>query len=177
MLHRLRTFFKHRWMDESDTRRIVGAATLDRLTRLVASSEARHTGEIRIFIEASLPTSYLWRHLVRGTPIPVLAQQRARMMFSKLGVWDTADNNGVLIYLLLAERRIELVADRGIDAVVGPAEWSGMVGCMGVAFAAGQFEAGLTQAVEAVSTPLLLHFATVPGTGNRNELPDEPALG
>ena len=106
-----------------------------------------------------------------------LARQRALMMFSKLGVWDTADNNGVLIYLLLAEHKIELVADRGVNAVVGPAEWAAMVQRMGLAFAAGQFASGLTQAVDEVTVPLKRHFGALPGADNRNELPDQPALG
>jgi uncharacterized membrane protein len=177
MLKRLKTFFKHRWLDESDTGRVIGLQTLERLARLVAASEEQHSGEIRIFVEASLPTTYLWRHLVHKVPMAALARQRALMMFSKLGVWDTADNNGVLIYLLLAERKIELVADRGVNAVVGRSEWDAMVKRMAAAFAAGRFEAGLAQAVDEVSAPLLRHFAVQPGADNRNELPDAPSLG
>jgi len=177
MFTRLRTLLTHLWLDESDTRRIIGPQTLDHLTRSVASSENQHSGEIRIFVEASLPPSYLWRHLTQGIPLTALTRQRALMMFSKLGIWDTADNNGVLIYLLLAERKIELVADRGVNAVVDPAQWEDMVRRMGAAFAAGQFEAGLAQAVEEVTAPLKQHFAARPGLGNRNELPDTPELG
>jgi hypothetical protein len=92
---------------------------LERLRQKVAASEALHSGEIRIFVEASLPASYLWRHVTQAVPMAVLTRQRALMMFSKLGVWDTAHNNGVLIYLLMAEHKIELIADRGIHAVVG----------------------------------------------------------
>ncbi len=177
MLQRLKTFLKHRWLDESDTRRVIGGQTLERLANLVAASEKNHSGEIRIFVEASLPVTYLWRHLVHKVPVDALARQRALMMFSKLGVWDTADNNGVLVYLLLAERKIELVADRGVNALVSRSEWEGMVRRMGVAFAAGRFEAGLAQAVDEVSAPLLRHFAVRPGADNGNELPDTPILG
>lgn len=177
MFQRLLTFLKHRWLDESYTRRIIGPQTLQHLAARVAASETQHSGEIRIFVEAGLPLTYLWRHLTQNTPLETLTRQRALMMFSKLGVWDTADNNGVLLYLLLAERKIELVADRGVNRVVGAAEWDGMVHRMGVAFAAGQFETGLVQAIDEVTVPLKRHFAVQPQMDNRNELPDTPTLG
>lgn len=176
MLQRLRTFLKHRWLDESDTRRAIPPEALERLTRLVAASEALHGGEIRILVEASLPTSYLWRHLVDGTSIAALTRQRAVMMFARLRVWDTQRNNGILLYLLLAERKIELVADRGINAVVSGGEWDGMVQRMALAFAAGRFEAGLAQAVEEVTVPLKRHFVLAPGVSDQDELPDTPNL-
>ena len=177
MFQRLTTFLKHLWLDESDSRRTLPPDALERLRQRVAASEMQHSGEIRIFVEASLPASYLWRHLLQKLPLPVLARQRALMMFSKLGVWDTAHNNGVLIYLLLAEREIELVADRGIHAVVGPQEWAAMVGRMANAFAAGQYESGLAQAIDEISVPLVRHFALDRTAANRNELPDQPSLG
>lgn len=177
MFRRLTTFLKHLWLDESDSRKTLPPDALERLRQRVAASEALHSGEIRIFVEASLPASYLWRHFAQQLPLPVLARQRALMMFSKLGVWDTAQNNGVLIYLLLAEREIELVADRGIHAVVGPQEWAAMVQRMAKAFAAGQYEAGLAKAIDEISAPLARHFALDPVAANRNELPDQPALG
>jgi len=177
MFQRLTTFLRHLWLDESDSRKTLPPEALERLRQRVAASEVRHSGEIRIFVEASLPASYLWRHFAQKLPLPVLARQRALMMFSKLGVWDTAHNNGVLIYLLLAEREIELVADRGIHAVVGPQEWAAMVQRMAKAFAAGQYEAGLAHAIDEISAPLARHFALDPAAANRNELPDQPALG
>ena len=176
MLHRLLTTLKHRWMDGSDTRRVIAPDMLDRLTRRVAASEQRHSGEIRIFVEAGLPASYLWRHLWHNTPLEVLARQRALMLFGKLRLWDTEHNNGVLIYLLLAGHKIELVADRGLNAVVPTAEWQAMALRMGAAFAAGRFEDGLTQALEEVSAPLVAHFAVQSGAENQNELPDTPEL-
>jgi uncharacterized membrane protein len=177
MFQRLTTLLKHLWLDESDSRRTLPPEALDRLRQRVAASEKQHSGEIRIFVEASLPASYLWRHVLQKLPLPVLARQRAVMMFSKLGVWDTAHNNGVLIYLLLAEREIELVADRGIHGIVGPQEWEAMVQRMAKAFAAGQFETGLAQAIDEISVPLVRHFALDATAANRNELPDQPALG
>ena len=177
MFQRLATLWRHLWLDESDTRRTLGDGVQARLAARVAQSETRHSGEIRLCVEASLPPSYLWRHLTQRTPVPQLARQRARMMFSKLGVWDTERNNGVLIYLLLAEHAIELVADRGVNRHVPQHEWQAMVHRMGAAFRDGRFEDGLTQALEEVSAVLVQHFPLAEGTANPNELPDEPSVG
>ena len=98
------------------------------------------------------------------------------MLFGKLRVWDTADNNGVLIYLLLAEHAIEIVADRGIDARVDAAQWAAMATRMGAAFREGRFEDGLTQALEEVTALLVEHFPLADGQADRNELPDAPVL-
>ncbi|MEY4883217.1 MAG: hypothetical protein RIS34_1071 [Pseudomonadota bacterium] len=177
MWTRLLTTLKHRWLDESDSRRIFGPDLVGRLTRRVGASEQRHSGEIRICVEAGLPLSYLWRHLWHKTSIRVLGRQRAVMVFGKLRVWDTANNNGVLIYLLLAEREIELVADRGLNDVVSAAEWQAMLQRLGAAFVAGRFEDGLTQALEEVSAVLVAHFPLAADARPLNELPNAPVLG
>lgn len=165
----VKRLFAHRWLDEADTRSAVPPDMAQRLAARVAASERRHSGEIRICVEASLPTSYLWRGAT--------ARERAVAQFGKLRVWDTEHNNGVLVYLLLAERAIEIVADRGIDAHVSPGEWQAMVGRMGAAFREGRFEDGLTQALEEVSALLVTYFPLAEGEVNANELPDEPVLG
>ena len=169
MFKRLQRMFKHRWLDEADTRRAVPADVLQRLTQRVAASERRHSGEVRIYVEAGLPMSYLWRD---GT-----ARQRAVTLFGKLGVWDTELNNGVLIYLLLAEHAIEIVADRGLNRHVTPEQWQLIVQRMSTAFHEGRFEDGLTHALEEVSAVLVQHFPTAAGAANPNELPDGPVLG
>lgn len=176
MWQSLRTTLRHRWLDESDTRRVIDAAMRERLRARVAASETRHTGEIRIYVEASLPMPYLWRHLRHQVPMQALVRERATEMFGALRVWDTHHNNGVLMYLLLAEREIELVADRGLNAIVPAPEWQAMVQRMGEAFARGRFEDGLTQALEEVSAPLVAHFTAGP-VANPNDLPDTPVLG
>ena len=168
MFDKLRRIFKHRWLDERDTRRTIPADMLQRLTQRVRASERRHSGEVRIFVEAGLPMSYL----LRGAS----ARERAVALFAKLGVWDTAHNNGVLIYLLLAERAIEIVADRGLAAHVEAGEWAAMVQRLGAALREGRYEEGLTQALEEVSAALVERFPLVPGDSNPNELPDEPIL-
>ena len=173
---RLWLCMRHRWADESDTRKAIDPAMLERLRQRIAASETRHTGEIRIYVEAGLPLSYLWRHLRDGTPLKELVRERATAMFGHLRVWDTEQNNGVLIYLLLAEHEIELVADRGLNTLVSARQWQDMVQHMGTAFAQGRFEDGLTQAVAEVSVPLVQYFPA-DATANPNALPDTPVLG
>jgi uncharacterized membrane protein len=165
-MNRLLRLLQHRRFDETDARRALDDAAMARLQARVAASERRHSGEIRICVEAGLPLSYLWR----GAD----ARERAVALFGKLRVWDTEHNNGVLIYLLLAEHRIEIVADRGIDRRADAAQWQRLVDGMSQAFKAGRFESGLEQAVDAVDGLLRRHFALAPGETNPNELPDTP---
>ena len=167
-MNRWLRIFKHRWLDEADARRALGAAALQQLQARVAASERQHSGEIRLCIEASLPLSYLWRG--------ASARERALAMFGKLRVWDTEHNNGVLIYLLLAERAIEIVADRGLNRVVDAAQWRALTDGMAASFQAGQYETGLIAAVDAVGALLSQHFAIAAHVANPNELPDAPVV-
>jgi uncharacterized membrane protein len=165
---KLARWWRHLWLDQADTRRAIPHDAADRLKQRVAASEARHTGQVRICIEAALPLSYL-----RSDATP---RQRAVAMFGKLRVWDTEHNNGVLIYLLLAERAIEIVADRGLARKVPPHEWQAMVERMRAALRGERLEDGLTQALEEVSALLVEHFPALPGDHRANELPDAPVL-
>jgi uncharacterized membrane protein len=180
LLHSLRTLWRHRWLDESDVRRALPPDVLERLTQRVAASEGRHSGQIRICVEAGLPWSYLWRHVRQGVPVREVLRERAVMLFGKLRVWDTERNNGVLIYLLLAENAIELVADRGLNQCVSSAEWQALVQAMCQAFQGGRFEDGLARALDKVSAVLVANFpldVIEPGGRVRlNELPDAPVL-
>ncbi len=164
----LSRILKHRWLDETDSARALNAAALARLEAQVAASETHHSGEIRLCIEAGLPLSYLWRD---ATP-----RQRAVTMFGKLRVWDTEHNNGVLIYLLLAEHAIEIVADRGLTRHVSQAQWDQILAGMREAFRAGQFETGLQQAIATVDALLLQHFPLAAGQANPDELPNRADL-
>jgi len=168
MTHPVLRLLKHRRFDEADALRIVGADAMQRIQALVAASETHHSGEIRVCVEAGLPWSYLRRHAT--------ARERAVAMFGKLRVWDTEHNNGVLIYLLLAEHAIEIVADRGIDRHVDAEAWRAMTLRMGAAFREGRFGDGLTQALEEVSALLVAHFPLAEGEADRNELPDAPIV-
>jgi uncharacterized membrane protein len=169
MFQKLKRLLHHRWLDDGDTRRAIPSEMVERLMRRVAASEQRHSGEVRICIEASLPSSYIWR----GSS----ARERAVMMFSKLRVWDTAHNNGVLIYLMLAEHAIEIVADRGLNERVSNDQWQAIAQTMSQAFKSKRYEDGLTQALEEVSALLVAHYPVAAGSTRRNELPDAPVLG
>ncbi len=168
MGHWVTRLLKHRRFDERDAERLLGAGALQRVQARVVASEAAHSGEIRVCVEAGLPLSYLRRG---ATP-----RERAVAMFGKLRVWDTEHNNGVLIYLLIAEHAIEIVADRGVARRVNEAEWQRIAALMKAAFQRGEFEAGLNQAVDAVDALLRDRFALAPGEPNLNELPDAPDL-
>ncbi len=160
--------FKHRWWDERDAARALGSEALQRLEARVAASEARHGGEIRLCVEASLPLSYLWRD---APP-----RERALALFGKLRVWDTEANNGVLIYLLLAERDIEIVADRGLARQVPQAHWDKLLAHMREHFRAGRWEQGLAQAVDEVDALLAQHFPLAQGSTKTDELPNRVEL-
>ena len=168
LFSRLLRLWRHRWIDAADVQRALPPEALQRLGARVAASERRHSGEVRICIEAGLPWSYIRRGLA--------PRERAITLFGQLRVWDTAYNNGVLIYLLLAEHAIEIVADRGIDAHVNAEEWAAMAKRMAAAFREGRFEDGITHALEEVSALLVAHFPLAEGAPDRNELPNEPVV-
>ncbi|MEO8921522.1 MAG: TPM domain-containing protein [Caldimonas sp.] len=167
----LSRLLKHRLLDERDAERALGAEGNARVAARVVASEARHTGQIRVCIEAGLPLGYLQRH--------ASARERAVAMFGKLRVWDTEHNNGVLVYVLLAEHAIEIVADRGIDRRVDAAAWDTIAAQMKEPFRGGDFAAGLDRAIDAVDALLVRHFPRPTGEGHEaypNELPDAPDL-
>lgn len=166
-IHRSARLLRHRWA-EGRLGQAIPTALVEQLTRAIALSELRHTGQVRICVEAGLPVNYLWRGAT--------ARERALAMFSKLRVWDTEHNNGVLIYLLLADHAIEIVADRGLARHVPPDTWNALVSGMGSALRASRYEDALAQALSQVSALLEQHFAATPGEVRRNELPDAPFL-
>jgi uncharacterized membrane protein len=167
MLGKLKRLIRHRWHDDQ-SRHLLPAAALDRLAERVVASERQHSGEIRICIENGLPNTYLWR----GATV----RERAVAMFGKLRVWDTEQNNGVLIYLLLAEHAIEIVADRALVQKVPDPIWKAIVARMSTSFREARFEEGLTQALDEVSALLVQHFPLAHGERRPNELPDAPVV-
>ncbi len=165
-IQRSARLLRHRWA-EGRMHTALPDDLLNRLGRRVAASEQRHTGEIRICVEAGLPLAYVWRD--------ASARERAVALFGKLRVWDTEDNNGVLIYLLLAEHAIEIIADRGLARAIPPDAWEKLVQEMGTALHDGHYEDGLTQALFHVSTLLSEHFPAAPGRKPSDTgLPDAP---
>src|SRR5574343_1558102 len=167
----LQRLWRHHWQSERAARQAVPDEVAKRLTRLVGESEALHTGQVCVCIEGALPTSYVWR-AGRHEPLGAVVRQRALTWFGRLRVWDTEHNNGVLIYLLLAERRIELVADRGLMRHCGPAEWAALVQRLSGHLQRGDVEEGLTQALEEVSALLVAHFPRTGDVTVPNELPN-----
>ncbi|MDF1481153.1 TPM domain-containing protein [Extensimonas sp. H3M7-6] len=158
---------RHRWY-EGQVRRIFPEKLLQDLAARVQASERQHTGQIRIAIEGGLP----WSYLRRAAP----PRERAVMLFGKLRVWDTAHNNGVLIYLLLAERAIDIVADRGLAQRVPAQQWQDIVARMAATFRAGQHAQGLALAIDEVHALLVQHFPAQGGEARTNELPDRPVI-
>lgn len=177
MFTRWSRLFRHRWMDERDSQRVVPREMVARLRSRVTGSERRHSGQVRICVEASLPLSYLWRHVWQGESLRAVLRQRALSMFGKLHVWDTAHNNGVLIHLLLAERHVEIIADRGLNDFVSASQWQDLLASLTTALKTDQFEDGLTEALAQVSALLVQHFPAVDGVQRTNELSDEPLIG
>ena len=162
----LKRFWRHVRMSPMTVARSFPSATLDAIQREVAAQEKRHRGEVCFVVEAELNSWQLWRDLA--------SRDRARELFGLRGVWNTEENNGVLIYLLLADRSVEIVADRGIDKRVSPEEWSAICRNMESMFAGGRFEEGALAGVRSVSELIARDF---PANGEeRNELPDRPAL-
>jgi uncharacterized membrane protein len=157
-----RHLLQHQWR----ARQIFTPAVLARIEQAIREGETRHSGQVRFVVEGALDGAPLFRNQP--------ARERALDVFSRLRIWDTAHNNGVLIYLLLADRDVEIVADRGIDAKVGAAGWEAICRDMEANFRAGQYERGVLSGIAAVSTQLAIHFP--PQGPHPNELPDKPLV-
>jgi uncharacterized membrane protein YgcG len=157
---------RHAFAPPWRVRRAFPAAALANIEAAVAASEQRHRGEIRFALEGALEFLPVCRGLT--------ARMRALEVFSSLRVWDTEENTGVLVYLLLAERNIEIVADRGIAKHIAQAQWDAI--CRGIesAFAAGRYEAGVIEGIGAISELLARHFPA--GAANIDELPNRPSV-
>ena len=153
---------EYRWR----VRRIFTPRVLASIEQAIRTAEAGHSGQIRFVVEGALDGAPLFR----GQS----ARDRALDIFSQLRIWDTAHNNGVLIYLLLADRNVEIIADRGIDARVGAAGWENICAVMEAEFRKSNFEAGVLKGIEAVSRELATHFPA--DDVGWNELPDAPVV-
>lgn len=162
----VRRWIKHVFMLPWAWRRAFPQATLDLIEAAIRASEATHAGEIRFALENSLPPSLVWRGMS--------GRERAVEVFSNLRVWDTAHNSGVLVYLLLADHDIEIVADRGIAARVDAAAWEAVAQTMETAFRQGEFERGALEGIRQIGALLTAHFPA-PGK-NPDELSNRPVV-
>ena len=157
---------RHLFATRAGTRRRFSDAVDAAIESAIRAAETGTSGEIRFAIETALDIAELWAGL---TP-----RERAMQVFSQLRVWDTELRNGVLIYVLGADRDVEIVADRAAAAKIPAAEWEAVCRLIEGHFRAGRFEAGAVAGVAAVGRLLELHFPAVPG--DRNELPNQPTL-
>ncbi|MFP5407889.1 MAG: TPM domain-containing protein [Gammaproteobacteria bacterium] len=161
-----RRVLKHLFMPTWAWKRAFPQATLDAIETAIRASETAHSGEIRFAIENSLPATLVWRG--------VSGRERAIEVFSNLRVWDTEHNSGVLIYLLLADHDIEIVADRGIAAQVDPADWEAVAHAMEAAFRQGDFERGALEGIAQIDAILAAQFP--PSGHNPDELANRPVI-
>src|SRR6185312_10847774 len=153
---------EHHWR----ARRVFTPKVLAKIEAATKAGEARHSGQVRFAVEGALDGMPLLRNHS--------ARARALDIFSHLRIWDTAHNNGVLVYLLLADRKVEIIADRGIDAKVGREGWETICRDMEADFRQGQFKIGVLRGIAAVSRELATYFP--PDAHPRNELPDKPIV-
>ncbi len=156
----------HLLLPRAALKRRFPAATLTAIEAAIAASERQHRAEIRFAIEVALDLKGLWR-IGR-------VRERALEVFVELGVWNTQEHNGVLLYVLLAERRVEIVADRGFTGRVGEAEWRDCVALIEQEFAGGAWHAGALRGIEAVTALLVREFPA--GGPNPNEQQDRPVV-
>ena len=152
------------WHGQRLLRRHFGPAVMARLHQAIRGAERRHLGEIVIAVEAAAP--------------PHLRDSRLRALevFGRLRVWDTAQATGVLLYLLLADHKIEIVADRGVTARVDDAVWPRICAALRDRFQAGRYEEGVLEALAAIDAELLRAWPAVSGETNAEELPDGPVI-
>ena len=162
----IQRIFKHLLTTDRHVRRRFSSSTLATIERAIKDSELAHDGEVRFVIEGSLE----FAALSRGQS----ARERAIELFSQLRVWDTQYNNGLLIYLLLADRAVEIVADRGIHERVGAGEWNAICRQVESAFKRSDFEGGAVAGIRSLTRHLVTHFPATRQTAN--ELPDEPVV-
>ena len=166
---RIGRLMRHATATHWRTRMLFPTATLDAIEQAIKRAELTHLGEIRFAIETAMTP----RHILND----ITPRAHALEVFAHLRVWDTEANNGVLIYVQLADRDVEIVADRGFQAKVSPAEWEAVCRLMEEHFRAGRFRDGAVAGVDAIGNLLARHFpqdASKPkGT---NQLPDRPTL-
>ena len=148
-------------------RRIFPGASLTAIEQTIQQSEMNHGGQICFAVEAALNTIPLFKNQT--------ARERAVEVFSQLHIWDTEHNNGVLIYLLLADRDVEIIADRGIHTKVSSEEWEVICRTMESAFRQQQFEAGVIEGLNAVGTHLRKYFP-FDSSNKKNELSNKPVV-
>lgn len=162
----IKRWFRHAFMPPWRWRLLFSKSVLLDIEQAIQCSEQQHSAELRFVVENTLALSKVWRGMTAG--------QRALDLFSALRVWDTEQNSGVLIYLLLADRELHIVADRGIKKYVPQAEWDAIAAGMQKEFQRGDFRHGSLQGIERMTQLLSAHFP--PSADDQNELPNSPVI-
>ncbi|MCF8199871.1 MAG: TPM domain-containing protein [Sulfuritalea sp.] len=157
---------RHLLLPGWQVRRVFAGNDLAAIGAAIAASENSHRGELRFVVEGPLSLAQLWRG--------ISARMRAVELFSQLGVWDTEENSGILIYVQLVDRRVEILADRGIAARVAQTEWDAICREMELDFRAGDWRNGALRALTRAGDLLGQHFPA--SHNNPNELPDTPLV-
>lgn len=161
----IRRFARH--IFSPSVRRTFPPATLQAITQAIAAGEQRHGAQVMFAVEADLPLHALWRSVT-----PRAAAERA---FAHLRTWDTAGNNGVLIYLLMADHAIEIVADRGLHGRVDDTQWQQICAHLRDGLRGSDPARALVAAIDEVSALLAGHFP--PSTRSEDDaLPDSPQI-
>lgn len=165
-MKKISRFIKHFFATRWQVRLCFPQRSMQSITTAILDSEKLHMGELRFAVEAGLE----WQMLFSC----INSRERALQIFSQLRVWDTEHNSGVLIYLLLADHKVEIVADRGINAKVSQSEWIGICQDMESRFRVGDFKSGVLLGVAAITQLLQQHF---PAQAHKpNELPNQPVV-
>ena len=159
-------WLKHLCNGDWQLRRVFPQQILDNIEAAIHQSELTHQGEIRFAVEAGLDIGPLLKNQT--------ARDRALQVFSELRVWDTELNNGVLVYLLLSDRDIEIIADRGLNAKIAQETWDSICREMKRMFLDGKFEEGVITGIRAIGLELAKFYPKRPR--DINELPDRPAV-
>ncbi|MDX3905458.1 MAG: TPM domain-containing protein [Pigmentiphaga sp.] len=161
----IKRFLKHLITTRGAAERAFPPATMDAIEHAIREVESRHRGEIRFVVEGALDMGPLWQ---QQSP-----RERALEVFALQRVWDTPDNNGILLYVLMADHAVEIVCDRGIHSRVGDGTWQAVCHDIESAFRQGRYKDGVIAGITALGATLERHY---PGAARANELSDRPQI-
>ena len=163
---RCKRAWRHMTSGTSAGKRAFPPATLQAIEQAITLGEQRHRAEVRLIVEPGLDARAAFNNVTN--------RQRARALFAQYGVWDTEENCGVLIYINLAAREVDIVADRHVSRLVADAEWQTICRTMTTGFAQGDYHSPTLSALEQLNTLLARHY---PADRTRpNQLPNDAVI-
>jgi hypothetical protein len=167
---RARRAWRHWRSSDADAKRAFPPDTLNAIGEAITAGERTHRGEVRLIVENGMPLDAVWDDVGN--------RQRALALFAEHGVWDTEDNCGVLVYINLAEHKVDIVADRGISRRIAQPTWQAICDTMTAGYRQGEFHHSTLAAIEQINGLLRTHFPAdgAGGAVNDNELPDHPIV-